>query len=91
LITSTTSLTGNDILIAERIGTGGWAGEVVKTLFNASDYGEKSFADLVGGATYSIAKTTAKSLWDFSRYAAAESGSDMGDCRTYSGRFPEYA
>jgi len=71
--------TNNDILIAERIGTGGWAGDVVKSLFNASEYGEKSFADLMGGATYSIAKSTGQALWNFSRYAAAESGSDMGD------------
>ena len=72
-------LTNNDILISERVGTGGWAGDVVKSLFGASEYGEKSFADLVGGATYSIAKSVGKSMWDFSKYAAAESGSDIGD------------
>lgn len=72
-------MTGNDILISERIGTGGWAGQTVRTLFGDSAYGETSFADLVGGATYSIAKSTGKTMYDFARYAAAESGSDMGD------------
>lgn len=76
-------LTGQDILIGERIGTGGWVTETARALFGTSEYGERSFIDIVGGATYSIAKKTAEggiaTMGALAAYAAAESGADMGE------------
>lgn len=71
--------TGADVKIGERIGTGGWGTQVVRSLFGNSQFGEVSFADMVGGATYTIGKGVGKTMWSVAKYAAAESGSDMGD------------
>lgn len=69
-------MTGADVLIGERVGTGGWATDVVKSLFGQSAYGEQSFIDIAGGATYSIAKSTSKTLYNLGKYAVAESGAE---------------
>lgn len=69
---------GADVRIGDKVGTGSWVSDTAQTLFGASQYGEKSFAELVGGATYSIFKSLGGSLWDAQRYAFAESGGDMG-------------
>lgn len=75
--------TGADVLIGEKVGTGGWASDTVKSLFGASEYGERSFMDIIGGATYSIGKSATTAGFDtlkhVTMYAAAESGSDMGE------------
>lgn len=71
-------MTGNDILIGERIGTGGWASQTVKSLFGASEYGEVPFMDLALGASYTIGKSMAKTMVNLAKYSAAESGSDLG-------------
>lgn len=68
--------TGNDVLIGERVGTGGWATDVVKSIFGQSAYGEQSFIDIAGGATYSITKNTSKTLFNLAKYAAAEGGDE---------------
>lgn len=68
-------MTGADVLVGERYGTGGWLTDTVKTLFGASQYGEISAADIVGGATYSIlGKLGTDLLKPIIEYAAAESG-----------------
>lgn len=76
-------MTGNDILIGERLGTGGWVTDTVKALFGTTEYGERSFMDIAGGASYSIGKKAAEVgggfLGALADYAAAESGSDMGE------------
>lgn len=72
-------MTGADVIIGERIGTGGWASDTVKSLFGSSEFGVKPFSEIVGGATYSIAKNTSKTIWNLGRYAAAESGSPLAD------------
>lgn len=71
-------ISGQDIRFGERYGTGGWVTQTIKDAFGYSEYGEKSFADIAGGATYSIWKNTFKGGWDAVKYAAAESGGDMG-------------
>jgi hypothetical protein len=71
-------LTGADVRIGEKLGTGGWPREVVQTLFGTSEYGAKSFTEVVGGATYSITKRGLGILGDVAKYAFAESGGDMG-------------
>lgn len=76
-------MTGEDVAIGERVGTGGWATEVVKGLFGTSEYGEKSFMDIAGGASYSIGKKALQAggsiLGALADYSAAESGADMGE------------
>lgn len=76
-------MTGEDILIGERVGTGGWATEVVKGLFGTSEFGEKSFMDIVGGASYSIGKKGAEAIGStlgaVAAYASAEAGDDIGE------------
>lgn len=72
-------MTGADVIIGERIGTGGWATDVAKNMFGASEYGDKSLAEMAGGATYSITKNTSTTLWHLGKYALAESGSQMAD------------
>lgn len=70
-------LTGQDILIGERIGTGPWASDTVKAIFGASEYGTQSLDEMLGGATWTITKNTSESLWNLAKYAAIESG-DQG-------------
>lgn len=72
-------LTGADVRIGEKLGTGGWPREVVQTLFGTSEYGQKSFVEVAGGATYSITKRGLGILSDVAKYAVAESGGDMGN------------
>lgn len=79
--------TGADILAGERVGTGTWVTDTVKALFGYSEFGEKSFMDLIGGATYSIGKSTAGAIYDVGKYAVAESGADMGDAGLTSDAF----
>lgn len=70
-------LTGQDVLIGERVGTGGWASDTVKAIFGASEYGAQSFDELLGGATWNITKKTSQTLWDLGKYAVAESGDEQ--------------
>ncbi len=71
-------MTGNDILIGERVGTGGWATQTVKALMGKSEFGEQSFIDIAGGATLSVSVNTSKTLFNLAKYFAAESGSTEG-------------
>lgn len=66
--------TGTDILLGERVATGGWATDTIKTIFGQSEYGAQSFDDIVGGATWTISKSMSKTLYNFAKYASAEAG-----------------
>ena len=72
-------LTGADVNIGERMGTGGFVGQVYKDLFGLSEYGEKTVAEMLGGATASIAWQAGKSMKNALYYTFAETGADMGD------------
>ena len=72
------AVTGADIRFGERVGTGSFINQIVKDLFGMSEYGSKSMVDMLGGATFSIAKDTSKTLADVVAYMAAESGGDQG-------------
>jgi len=69
--------TGIDALVSKRVGTGAFWTDTLKDMFGASAYGEKSFMDVMGGATYSIGKAGFETILDVAGYAAAESGGDM--------------
>ena len=56
------SLTGVDVKIGERFGTGGWLTDTVAEIFGHSQYGEVSVADVVGGASASILGTAIGSV-----------------------------
>lgn len=71
-------MSGANVRIGEKVGTGTWLPNTVKDIFGASDFGQKNFADIIGGATYGIVKQSANVLYNATKYAAAESGSDMG-------------
>lgn len=47
-------LFGADVEVSQRWGTGSWSSDLVRDIFGMSQYNEKSFADIAGGATYSI-------------------------------------
>jgi hypothetical protein len=67
-------LWGADVMIGKRYGTGTWLGDMFGEMFGMSPYGEKSFADIIGGSTYQIMKDTAGTVYDVGRYVVAESG-----------------
>ena len=69
--------TGIDTLVSRRVGTGAFWADTLKDMFGASAYGEKSFMDVMGGATYSIGRTGFETIFDLAGYVAAESGGEM--------------
>jgi hypothetical protein len=66
------SITGADVQVGERFGTGGWIADTVGKLFGFSQYGETPAPmEVLGGASYSIGKDVIESVMD---YVSAESG-----------------
>lgn len=70
--------TGADVRFGERVGTGPFLTDTIKSIFGTSEYGQKSAFDVLGGATFSISGQLGKTMWDAGRYALAESGGDQG-------------
>lgn len=70
--------TGADVRFGERVGTGTFLTNTIEDLFGVGEYGEKSTADVLGGATYSISKQAFGVLGDAVNYAIAETGGDQG-------------
>ncbi len=68
--------TGADIQVSARYGTGSFWTDTIKDMFGSSAFGEKSFMDVAGGATWSIGKAGFETLIDVAKYAAAESGAE---------------
>lgn len=66
--------TGADVQIGHRYGNGSWMSDMIGEMMGMSPYGEKSFADVVGGATYGIMKDTVTTLADIVNYTVHESG-----------------
>ena len=69
-------LTGADVQVGRRYGTGNFLSDTVKDLMGWSSFGEKSVADVAGGASLSTVTDTAMSLINVAHYAAMESGDD---------------
>lgn len=72
------NITGADVAYGARIGTGGWLTDTIKDMFNAGPYGEKSMAEVLGGATFGILGQTAGIALDAFKHSVAESGGDVG-------------
>lgn len=70
--------TGADVQVGAKIGTQDLISNVVKDLFGYSQYGEKSLADIVVGATGSTAVSIGPAMFDVVKYATAESGGETG-------------
>ena len=68
------ALTGSDMLISDRLGTGGWLGDTVGSLMGMSKYGEQSTFDILGGATYSIANDLWEDIGPILKYSLHEAG-----------------
>jgi hypothetical protein len=69
-------LTGADIEIGRRIGTGNFLPDVVKELFGMSQFGPTSVVEFFGGPTFSIGSGVFGSLSDVVKYSIAESGNE---------------
>ncbi len=68
-------MTGANVAVGGRLGTGDWAVDTVRNIFGLSQYGEVSAADLLGGATFSImGKLGTDVLEPIVEYVTAESG-----------------
>jgi hypothetical protein len=80
-------LTGADVLVGKRMGTGGFLEDraqeflptKMKELLHMSGFGsEKNFGDMMGGATTSIMFDTTGTLFNIIKHGFAESGGDLG-------------
>lgn len=69
-------MTGADIEIGRRIGTGSFLTDQVKELFGLSQFGPTSVVEFLGGPTYSIGSGVLGSLGAVAKYAIAEAGSE---------------
>jgi ADP-ribosyltransferase-like protein len=67
-------ITGQDLLVSKRFGTGSFVTDTLKDIFGMSSYGEKSAGELLGGASYNIAFDGFETILDVIKYAAHESG-----------------
>lgn len=75
LDTAVYHMTGADVSIGKRYGSGGWIVDTVRNIFGASSYGEMSTAEMLGGATFNImGKVGTDVLKPVMEYAAMESG-----------------
>ena len=72
------NITGADVSYGAKIGTGGWLTDTIKDMFNAGPYGEKSMAEVIGGATFGILGQTGGIALDAFKHSVAESGGDVG-------------
>lgn len=79
------ALTGDDILIGERFGTGGWIGDTIGELMGYSKYGEQDTMDVIGGASFAVAKDLVEDFMPYLKYMLAESGGNTGRPPPYRG------
>lgn len=71
-------LTGADVSLGQRVGTGEFVGDTIRDIFNMSAYGEVSAADVFSGVAGSIATRTFGAFTDVAKWAIAEGGGDSG-------------
>jgi hypothetical protein len=74
---------GADVTIGERWGTGSWSSDLLRDIFGYSKFNNKTFAEIVGGATYSITTGALGVLSDALpvafKWMTAESGAEELD------------
>lgn len=69
-------LTGADLLVSKRFGSGAFISDTIKDLLGDSSYGPKSFAEVAVGATGSISQAGFETLSDIVKYGRAEAGAE---------------
>jgi hypothetical protein len=68
---------GADVNVGERWGTGSWSSDLIRDVFGYSEFNNKTFAEIAGGATYSITSQALGSAWDVAAFwMTHESGSE---------------
>ena len=72
------AITGADVRVGERLGTGPFLTNLAKDIFGMGEYGEKSPIEALGGATFSISMAGGKTIADAVKYSMAETGADQG-------------
>lgn len=72
------NMTGADVLFGKKVGTGSWFVDTVRDIFGFGQYGEKSFAEIAGGATFNIMGQAGDALVDVTNYMVHEAGADTG-------------
>ena len=72
------NMTGADMLVGKKMGTGSWFVDTVRDIFGFGQYGEKSFAEIAGGATFNIMGEAGKALADVTNHMMHEAGADTG-------------
>lgn len=71
-------LTGADTQMGAKIGVGGQVVNIIRDFFAAGEYGPKSMASILAGATGSIVASVGETGASVITYAIAESGADSG-------------
>ncbi len=84
-------MTGADIKAGAKFGTQDIWVNIYKDIFGMSEYGEKSTADVLGGATASIVGKGLTTLAGVAKYAAAESGGDAPGYELTKDNLKEFA
>lgn len=70
--------TGMDVMVGDRIATGGWVDDTIKDIFGWSSFGTQSVAAMAGGATLGTAGQVLGDLGRIAIYATKESGANTG-------------
>jgi hypothetical protein len=70
-------MTGADTAYGTKIGTGAFLSNTFRDFFNAGQFGEKSMAETLGGATFGILGQSAAVMFDAFKHSVAESGGDV--------------
>lgn len=70
------NMSGVDAQLGEKYGTGSWISDTISDIFGMGEYGEKSPAEMVGGATFNIMVESSKTFLDVFHHMFAESGSE---------------
>jgi hypothetical protein len=71
-------MTGADIAYGAKYGSGAWLSNTIRDFFGAGQFGEKSMAETIGGATFGILGQSAGIMFDAFKHSVAESGADIG-------------
>lgn len=72
-------MTGADVLAGQRYGGGKFLTDTIGELMGMSAYGQKSVADVLGGATFNIMDDSLKTFKDLITHTVMESGAEDAD------------
>lgn len=73
------NMTGADVLVGKKAGTGSWLVDTIRDIFGFGQYGERSFAEIAGGATFNIMGQAGGTLLEVINHMMSEAGADTGE------------